>query len=203
MSIHCVWDWIISNLDALIVEIIGAIVIGLILWWRERRKWSPARREVAREVGIIFYDAFTEILHVSGLTSVDVLPRETMMEQVGDTARYVYTTIASFFEQQYERDFETKYHPALRQMDDGDLKTLAESMEHVLSNLSPYIDLGRHLFGAEAVAALLEVKGDLRWTQRLLYFQYLEDPGERDFSSVGRLASKMGRALTLVWGNVE
>lgn len=202
-----IWNWISTNRDALILEAVSiALTVGLIeafLRWREGRKWSPMRKQVALSVGWTLERAFMEIMEISRLTWSDVVPREMMMVQADEPTKHFQTIQARFFEQQYERDFESKYHNRLRQASRDELAALSEGMGYALTDLDRGIDLASRLFGPEVMTALSELREQVRWTRTLIYYQVEADPDERDFRFIQALASKMARALILVWENVD
>jgi len=202
-----IWHWISANRDALILEAISiAVTVGLIeavLRWREKRKWTPTRRQVALDVGWTLQRALMHIMDVSGLTLSDVLPHGFWMTQTTDPVRGLQTMQAKFFEQQYEGDFETKYQNTLRQVGREEWARFSDGMTYALTDLDRGIDLASGLFGPEVMTALLELREQVRWTRGVIYFIIEADPGERDFGCIRGVALKMGRALTLLWDNFD
>lgn len=203
-----VWNWISANRDALILEAISiAVTVGLIeavLRRRERRKWSPTRRQGALDVGWTLQQALMHIMDVSGLTLSDVLPHGFWMTQATDPARGLQRMQAEFFEQQYEGDFETKYQNTLRQVGREEWARFSNGMGYALTDLDRVIDLASGLFGAEVMTALLELRERVRMAGlALIFYETQADASERDFRWIQELASKIGRALTLLWDNVN
>lgn len=206
MSIDWVWGWICANRDALIVEVVGIVFtvgfIEAILRCRERRKWSPMRRRIALDIGWAAQSVFMGIMQLSGLTLSDVIPGSAWITQT-DPMRHSYVAQAKFFEQQYERDFETKYHEKLRQVGLDEWARFSESIRHTLTDLDRLIDLASRLFGPEVMTALSEAREQLRWAGLVYYYVLEREPSERDFRFVQLLASRMASALILLWAQVD
>lgn len=211
-------DWIVSNWDALIVEAIGiAITIGLIealLRWRERRRWAPTRREVAAEVGYLFWPVFKVIAEICGLTWGEaIIPspseeelKKMMADRTYDFDRYNQRHVARFFEGQYPRDFDARHEKALLHASGDELKTLSETIGDALTNLDPSIDLAKSLFGPDVTAALLQAKERALWAQDCLYDESAEGAGPEERGTmryVLELTDRMARALIVLWDNVE
>lgn len=192
-----IWNWVSTNRDALILEAVSiAITVGLIeavLRWREKRKWTPTRRQVALDVGWTLEQVLMHIMDISGLTLSDVLPRGFWRTQTTDPVRGLQTMQAKFFEQQYERNFETKYQNTLRQVGREEWTRFSDGMWYALTDLDCGIDLATGLFGPEVMTALLELREQVRWTRGVIYYHLEAGPGEGDFGCIRGLASKMGR----------
>lgn len=191
-------DWIASNRDALIVEAMSiALTVGLIeavLRWRERRKWFPTKRTVGLQIATTLEAGLMEILELSPLSWSDVVPRD------GPGYRRI---IARFFGQQYEHDFDTKYHNVLRQASHDELARFSKYMGDVVTDLDRGIDVAGRLFGPEVMQALLDARRLANTAQELMYRQIHERPCDRDFFFVPLLASKLGRALALICDNID